>query len=309
MIIKSPLVQRLWTWSILAFARAVSITPLKLARPLGRRAGWLAFYLLAKRRRVAMENLELAYGDELRRDQRKRIAREAFMNYGVVAMEFAHLPKLSKDDLLTLVEVRGLENIDHDKGAILVSSHTANWELMAPALAARGYPLAEIVNTYRDPQRGQIFDRLRKAGNIKTVPKNLAATIVPELLEKKMLVGIMADQSARQSAVPVTLFGRACWSTAGPAILALRQRIPVYIVNLNRRLDGTYLLDISEPVHYEWTRHFRSDLCGFSQVLQDAIEVHIRNHPGQWLWMHNRWKERPELALKWADYLSEQHSA
>lgn len=293
------MIEQLWTSILCAFARMTRLLPLPVARFIGRWLGRGAFVVLRHRRAVALRNLDEAYGESLTPDEKRRIARGAMENFGVVAFEFSRIRELHTATGRNYVEIQGLNNVDTARGGLLLSGHVGNWEWMAPAAAAAGFPLAEVVNTYRDPRRDGAIDRIRRSGHIETIPKNAAAGRAIALLKEHYFVGILIDQSARHNAVPATMFGRPCWATAGPAVIALRTGAPVYLAKMHRKPDGNYVLDVDGPIEFEPTGNFRADVCALTQKYQDALEAHIRTYPEQWHWMHKRWKPRAELQARW----------
>ena len=121
------------------------------------------------------------------------------------------------------------------------------------------------------------------------------------LLKEGWIVGVLADQSPREAAVPVTFFGQPCWATVAPAMIAARAKVPMHVVSILREADGNYVMEFSEPIELDQSKPLRAGLVDVSQQCQDAIERIVREHPGQWLWLHRRWKKRPRLEREWAE--------
>ncbi len=284
-----------------AFIRVAGLVPLSLARKIGRTLGQLAYFTLRSRRRVALQNLDIAWGDALSNKEKRRIARGVFENIGIVAMEFPHTPKAGAAPIVKLV---GQEHFDQTRGALFVSAHAANWEWMAATIAAHGMPVAEVVNEYSDSQRGELIDSVRRASGVTIIPKLSATGQIMQLLASATKVGILVDQSARRNRVPTTFFGQPCWTTSGPAVLALRKDIPLHVFMMHREPAGDYVLKASPRITIERTKDFRRDVATLTQHLQDMIEEHVRQYPDQWLWIHKRWKARPDLRARWADLTS-----
>jgi len=287
--------QWIWTRVMLGFMGVARLLPLPVARVAGRWLGRAAFVLVRGRRRLALRNVELAYGDTIGAAEKRRIARGAFENFGIVAMEFPHTPKAGKSKI---VHVEGRERLDESQGGLFLSAHAANWEWLGPTCAAHGLPVALVVNSYTDSRRGELLDSTRRAAGVTTIAKESAATSISKLLSEKTYVGILIDQSARKNAVPTTFFGQTCWTTTGPAMLALRSGLPVYLALMHRAPDGNYVLDLSEKIPCEKTKDFRGDIARFSQHVQDLLEAHVRKYPDQWMWMHDRWKDRSQNKMQ-----------
>jgi KDO2-lipid IV(A) lauroyltransferase len=82
-------------------------------------------------------------------------------------------------------------------------------------------------------------------------------------------------------------------------MIAVRAKMPVVPVALTRKAGGGYVLRFYEPISMVRTGNLRDDLVNYSQACQDALERMVRENPEQWLWLHRRWKARPQLAAEW----------
>jgi len=58
-----------------------------------------------------------------------------------------------------------------------------------------------------------------------------------------------------------------------------------------RTSPGEYEIHIGEPV--SWDRDARDWESTVTKQLNAILEQKIREHPGQWLWGHRRWKPKP----------------
>ncbi|MCC6487904.1 MAG: lysophospholipid acyltransferase family protein [Candidatus Hydrogenedentes bacterium] len=294
---RNPALVWLSTTLSVAFARLTAILPLSLARGLGRLCGRLAYYMIPRVRNVCLQNLDHAYGDSIGRSEMRRIAREAAENVGIVAAEFSRISALDAATAKSLVTVNGL---DHIKGpCFLVGAHMGNWEWFAPVLVAHGVRIAEVVRPLDDPRLNAFVDRTRSACGVRTIAKERSGPEILRLLREGWVVGVLVDQSPREAALPVTFFGKPCWATVAPAMVAMRAKIPIHPITIVRQSNGHYNVTISPPIDTSRTGNMRDDLLAITQRCQDAIEAEIRKTPGQWLWLHRRWKERPRLDAEW----------
>lgn len=282
-----------------AFLHLTSHLPLTACRAIGAALAPLAYYLVPRVRRVAMKNLDRAYGDSLTRREKKAIVKGAITNACTVAAEFSHLAKLAGPLLEDQVELHGREHLDGLNACVIIGGHLGNWEWMAPVLQAHGYRMAEIVRPLDNAGLNRAVDALRRAGGTETVCKDRAGTQIFDLLRDGVHVGILIDQSPREGGVPVTFFGAPCWATVAPAMIALRSKAPLVLAEIWRRPDGRYRFEIHPPLEFPRSGNILHDLVAITQLCQDELEAVIRQHPEQWLWMHRRWKERPRLAAEW----------
>lgn len=297
---RNPLVQALTTGFTLGFIHLTGALPLSFNRWCALRGGRVLARLVPRVHRVVWENIDRAYGDTLSRAEKKQIYQGAIDNVALVAAEFAHLPRVARGEVSAQISVIGRELVEPGQAYLCIGSHLGNWELMAPYMAHSGCKVAEVVRPFDDPRVDRAIDGIRRAGGVETIPKDNAGKDIVRCLKDGYMVGVLVDQSPRDSAVPVTFFGQPCWATIAPVMIAVRAKVPVLPVALFRNDDLTYTLQFFPPIDMERTGDLRGDLVRNSQRCQDAIEAIVRAHPEQWLWLHRRWKERPRLAAEWA---------
>ena len=275
-------------WLPLRFNRAIAV-------PVGR----LLARLVPRVRRVAMANLDLAYGDTISHAEKERIYRGVVDNIALLAAEFSRISAIASAPPGSVVTVEGAEFLEKGQGYVCVGAHLGNWEYMGPAMAAHGFKVAAVVREFDNPRVNRLIDRIRRSGKVTTIPKDNGGREIIRHLREGALVGVLIDQSPRENGVPVTFFGAPCWATVAPAMIAVRARMPVVPVALTRNAEGGFTLRFYPPIAMERSRNLREDLINYSQACQDALERMIRETPEQWLWLHRRWKARPQLAAEW----------
>ena len=120
----------------------------RFALRMGAGLGTAFYHLIGRRRRMALENLRLALGDQLSPEEILRVAKESFANHGRGLAELFRFPLLDSEGLLALVQLEGLEHFQaaeaQGKGVLVLSAHLGNFDLMAPLMAAKGYPPALV---------------------------------------------------------------------------------------------------------------------------------------------------------------------
>jgi Kdo2-lipid IVA lauroyltransferase/acyltransferase len=281
------------------FGSVTAHLPMSLCGAIGRFVGSLACCVVPRTRKVALANLDLAYGDTLTRAEKVRIARESVQNAAIVAAQLTHIRKLHGAFYDKHVRVVGLNHVDLEKGFIVFGCHIGNWEWIAPIMRRHTSETWEVVRPLDNPRLNTFIDGARRANGIVTLPKSGAGGDMAKVVRRGGFMGLLVDQSPRENGVPVTFFGHPCWGTVGAAMLAARTRAPLHPISVVRQPDGTYVLEIEPALDVVSTGSLRQDLVVNAQKCQDAVEAQIRKHPGQWLWMHRRWKARPRLEREW----------
>lgn len=284
----------------IAFFHIIRWLPLPVARSLGLGLAHLAFYAVPRIRKVGRANLDLAYGDSLSASEKEHILRGAVRNLGLVAVEFSRMASLTQAFIDRHVTIKGLSNMEPGKGAVMVSAHLGNWEWFMPAGISLGFDVIIVVREFDNPRMNTFIDGVRRATGVRTISKDAAMGPLLRKVREGALVGLLADQSPRDNGVPVTFFGQRTWATAGPALVAMRARVPMHPVSMTRNDNGAYTLEFFPAIPMIQTGDLLHDLEENTQRCQDAVETMIRNHPEQWLWFHRRWKPRERLATEWA---------
>lgn len=284
---------------ILVVCRFMHALPLRVARMLARFAGVLMYYFIPHMRTLGMKNLDLAYGDSLARDAKKKILLDSFRNTAMLAAEVPHTGILSTPEGRALYTFEGYEHVDSSKGALLITGHFANWEWMSGIVGTLEQGAVALGNHLAEPRIHAYANYQRTRHGLRMFDKNDALQKIIREAREGRLVALLIDQRARTNSVPTTFFGKPCWSTAGSAMLALRTKVPVHPMSFSRDETGHYTLRIHPAIDYEPESSFQDNLIRMTQRHQDAIEDIVRADPGQWTWYHNRWKPVGGQVEKW----------
>lgn len=298
---RNPLLQGLLTSLSTGFCRLTVILPLPAARALGIGLARIAYYTVPRIRRIGMANLDLAYGDALTRAEKTAILKESVRNLGLVAAEFGRIPQLVAGTMGRWFRVCGVEHVDRTRGGVFMGAHLGNWEWLAPAGGTAGFNTVIIVRGFDDPRMDRLVDTIRKSERVETLDKDSATGPMLHRLREGWMAGVLADQNPRENGVPVRFFGAPTWATIGPVLIAKRAKVPIYPVSMVRDKAGVYTLEFRPALEMQATGDLLADLTANTQRCQDAIEAMVREHPGQWLWFHRRWRGRERLEREWGE--------
>ena len=224
---------------------------------------------------------------------------ESMEGLGTIAGEFSHLSLTRKEGNEKLFRVKGFEHVSNADGGIMVGAHLGNWEWMAGAMGTLNFKMVGVVRPLDDPRLNDAVLELRSGTGIKVIGKKNAGAELIKAVRDGHIACLLIDQSTRKNAVPVTFFDQPCWATIGPVMVALRTKKPLFPMSMTRDKDGFYTLEFYEPVYIERSGNIHEDLINGSQVCQDIIEKLVRANPGQWMWIHKRWKKHPNLEVEW----------
>jgi KDO2-lipid IV(A) lauroyltransferase len=271
---------------------AVSLLPMRTASNLG---GFLARSVGPRLRatRTARRNLRAAFPEwtDARIDE---TVRAVWDNFGRTAFEFPHLAKLRFDGPDPDIEVIGAEIIhrarDDGEPGLFFSGHLANWEVLAVTALAHGVDLDLVYRAPNNPAVERLF-RSRHLGEGELIPKGPkgARRVLARLAEGHHL-GLLVDQKMNDG-IAVPFFGRAAMTAPALAQLGLRSGCPVIPARIERLGPARFRVTVCEPIAFE-TKGSRAEttLAAMTQV-NALLETWIRERPGEWLWIHNRWPD------------------
>jgi len=275
--------------------------PLAFALRVGAAAGYLTYLVDVRHRRIGMRNLAIAF-PERSLAERRRILRASMANMGRMAVELARLPTLDDAELRRLVrfenEAWWEEAISAPRatGGMILSGHFGNWELLVYAHGCRGHPVAMVHRTIANPLIDRWFNDLRARGGTKLLRKSRAAISVLRALRERDLLALPFDQnSTRKLGVFVPFFGMPASTNAAIARLALRTGapvIPAFIVRQGR--SAHHVVHVLPFMYAEDTGDLVADVIRNTERFSEVFEGFVRRYPEQWLWVHRRWKTRPE---------------
>ena len=270
--------------------------PLSLRRIFAVFIARLSYYLSLKHRLIAIHNLMRSFPDRPLKEI-IRLAKESYISFTLVAVDFFDIPYLNKDNLHRWISIEGLDNYTEackeGKGVLIFSAHFGNWEIGNAALAIMTRPFIFVYRVFDSPllERGIIGVRA-SYGNI-SLSKDKAMRPMIRLLKNGASINLLIDQNvAWYEGVFVDFFGRKACTTPGLALLALHTKAPVLPVFTRRLPDGKYLLEIGKKVEIVSSENREADILTNTQNFTKIIEDHVRQYPEQWLWFHQRWKTK-----------------
>ncbi|MDD5556510.1 MAG: lysophospholipid acyltransferase family protein [bacterium] len=288
-------------WCAVALLAGSRLIPGRALYALGTAGGWCAYHLLRRERRKTLANLELALGRELGGAERRRLARAVFVNLGRNVTELALYSRLTNENIHGLVRIEGREIVDRalagGRGIIIITGHIGNWELIPTYFAALGYRGGVVARRLYYEKYERLLYRLRRSRGFRIFYRDEPPREILRTLRNNGVIGILADQDVRKlDGVFVDFFGIPAYTPTAPVLIAARSGaplVPARIIREGRR----HRIVIDEPIHLRRTGDREADLVRATQAWSDRIERYVRERPEQWVWMHRRWKTRPEAVL------------
>ena len=247
--------------------------------------------------RVGQANLRAAFPDK-EAAWIEQTLREAWENLGRVAGEYVHMGRIWDFDpehpnagrILTDKALLFEMIRDDGKPALCFAAHLGNWELPAIAAAAHGLPSAVAYRMPNNKAVAKEIIRIRAPVMGRLIRTRAQAALeMAVALEAGEHLGMLVDQHFSRG-VDVTFFGRRCKANPSIARLADRFDCPVLGMRVIRLPDHRFFVTGDGPYELPRSADGRIDVAAATQMITSIIEGWIREHPGQWLWFHRRWR-------------------
>ncbi len=275
----------------------LSVLPFSLLTRLGRILGGLYYHLDGRRKRIALENLRLAFGKEKEEGELRSLLKAAYRQIGSSLFEFAALPKFTQKELSGRIRFEGLEHLEaarrSGRGVVLLAAHFGNWELTAQSLALAGFPGYAIGRRANVPLLHDYIVRCREAHGNRILVRDQAARKIFSILKEGKILGILCDQRGSTSrGLMINFFGHPAPTNPDIARIILKAKPVVMMTFALREPGGTHRIIVHKPLVFSPRGNRREDTLELTRLYMKELERMIRKHPEQWLWMHRRWMRR-----------------
>lgn len=283
------------SWVFEGLSKFLLILPRRGQMFIGSALGVFWFEILRIRRQVALDNIKNALPN-LSDSERLKIARAAFINVGHTVIEVLMMIAFSKKDLSRYFVFRGEEHLynalKEGKGALLLSMHLGNGDFACMALALKGHPLSLISKQFRSQWLNDFWFQVRAQHGTQFIREEKSTyDILSGLKNNRGVIFVLDQFMGPPVGVRTKFFGIETGTAVGLSLFAERNKAPVIPVYNFRRDDGIIEVVIDPPILFEDQGDREKNKVVMTQRYNDKIESCVRKHPGQWMWIHKRWKE------------------
>ena len=262
---------------------------------LGAGFGSLGYAFVRRHRAVALREMARCFPDASARVLCQRlhdVYRSLGMNYvevfrwaGGRHVEMESRVRMADEGILRAAMARG-------RGVLVLTAHTGNWDLMA-LWAARRFPLTIISKELRQEGVNRFWMEVRRGSGLNIVPAHNSYRACLGVLRKGGVLGFILDQNMiRAEGIFVDFFGKQACTSPGLAFMAAHAQVPVVPAFMLRDPDGTHRIQVLPALDPPADRE-PATIHEATQRYTAIIEGVIRQHPGQWIWMHRRWRTTP----------------
>ncbi len=289
---RKPSFLRRISWR-LQFAALLAVAALLRALGLDRASafmGWCWRRLAPFNPRHARAAAHLAAAlPELSNAERDVILGDMWENLGRTAAEAILLPDLLREPGRIACSVPPEDLARAAGGAVFVSLHSGNWEIVAEPLLRAGFETKGLYKPLSNPH----VETWLKARRDPLYPGGLigrqhgVAVKLRTIARAGSILAVVADQTDR-TAITVDFFGRPARAMPCPALLARRLGLPLFVAR-SVRLDGARFRIDGRWLEVPRGPDAEADVAALTRAIHAVWEVWIREYPGQWMWAHRKW--------------------
>lgn len=270
--------------------------PLKCVARLGRFCGGIAYWLDARHRNVALENLRRCFESDRSPRELRELARENFRRIGENYTCAVRTSAMTSDEIEEVLTVHGIERVLGADGKvsgnrIFAIGHFGNFELYARA--GSHLPSHQFATTYkalRQPSLNRLLRSLRaRSGCLYFERGNDLVALRQALRTQKLMLGLSADQHAGYRALRVPFLGEVCSTTKAPALYSLRYHCPLLVAVCYRTGLARWRIEVGPEIPTRENGRPRS-IESITRDMNLVFEEAVRRDPANWFWVHRRWK-------------------
>jgi heptosyltransferase II len=292
-------------WLVYAAFRCVEfvlwLLPIEVIWYLGRGIGTLGYYVSGKYRRLALNNLRIAFGREKDLAWRKATARRHFASLFSNILCGFKLPMMDQKEVEARVTVEGMEHthaaMSKKRPILYLVCHLSCWEILTqvPSLFVFDRKPATVYQPLRNPfLNALIMRRRRKLGYTLFDRQDGFAGPMQHMKEGGCL-GVLVDQHAGDHGIWCPFFDRLASTTPIAALMAFRAHGLLMPMGIYDDGPGRWKMVCSAPVD---TEEIKESVDGLTTWMNRSVEMMVRRQPENWFWVHNRWKTpKPRFLL------------
>lgn len=282
---------------VVCVLQALSLTK---ARSFASFLGWLAFRIDRRHREVARENLRHAYPD-LSAKKIEDYVRAMYEHFATVLVEIVQIPRrLHANNWQRFMKVihgeRMINLLSARRPTLIVMGHFGNWEMAGYTMGMFGFRLYAIARRIDNRHLDRFLARFRSGTGQTILDKNDDYERIQQVLREGGAIAMLADQDAGPRGTFVDFFGRPASTFKSIALLALEFNAAIIVVGVPKVGEPMrYHLSSEDVILPEDFANEKDPAKAITQRYTAALERIIRQAPGQYFWLHRRWKHQPPV--------------
>ena len=283
-----------WLGLLLA-TKLVPLLSRKTCFHLARILGWLMSILDRHGRKVALSNLEVAFGGRFSIGERRKIVRQSFQHFARTMLDLLWSPRLSRENVRDYIEFENLEEIDRATGPernfITACYHYSNFEWFSLASGYSELTGTIIAQEFKNSLLDPIFKKIREQSGHELISRERGIVRLYKVLRRKGRTALLVDLTVPpdEGAVAIECFGLKTSVTSAHAWLHQQTGVPIIPVHCEPLAGGRYRV----VFHRKIDSTEAMTLQQIAQACWNSFEPYVRQNPAPWLWMYKHWRYQP----------------
>lgn len=248
------------------------------------------------RRRIVMENIQVAFPGKYSEKGAKRFVRKNFMHTIGIPFEMMWSYAKTPEELFSYFTFKGQHHLDaayaKGRGVMGLICHMGTFEFLVIGVAMAGIDPYVLYRTLDFPPLERLTREMRERFGTTMIPVRNASRRIAGHMREGHLVATLLDQNVDwYQGVFVEFFGRPACIHKSLAKLVMETGSPV-IPAFIMRDKGRYIVEAFPELEIQRTGDSIKDIENNTQQFISAIEMMVRKCPEQYFWVHNLWKTR-----------------
>ena len=195
------------------------------------------------------------------------------------------------------IDARGLEMLEglgKDVGTIFVTGHFGHWEVLGGASGLIGRPVASLARPLSNPLLERRVRKLRESTGQKILGKRGSMQRAIRALKRGEDLAFLIDQDARRHGIFVDFLGKPASTVTSVARIAIYTGAPIVFVYARRvGSPDRYEVVLKDVIRPSKEADEQDEIFRITQRFTSDLEQVVRQWPGEWFWLHDRWKTYP----------------
>lgn len=177
------------------------------------------------------------------------------------------------------------------KGVVIALPHSGNWDHAGAYFCQQGIPLVTVAEILKPEKLFKKFLQYREEMGFEVLGLDSRAFVtLIQRARQKRLIALVADRDLSASGITVDFFGHQAKMPAGPAVLAIREGVPLVAAHVSYTQNG---------IHIEFNQVDIPEIANEEQRIQETVQrtanlfaAGIAQSPQDWHMLQRIWIDR-----------------
>jgi heptosyltransferase-2 len=286
--------------AFLAMEAVLKLLPITFIWHIGRAFGALAWIVAGSYRRLALNNVRIAFGREKDAAWQRQTAHAHFLSFFANIFSGLKLATMTREQIEARITLDGMEHmqaaLDCGKPILGLVTHQSCWEVLnkLPGFCSFGRHAGVIYQPLRNPYFDAHILRARSKHGYAVFNRHEGFIAPMKHLRDGGSLGILVDQHAGDQGVWAPFFDRLASTTPVASMVGLRTKAVLVTLAVYDDGPARWRAAYGPAVHTTAESTFES----LTAEVNQAVEALVRLQPHSWFWIHRRWKTpKPRLLL------------